>query len=71
MTVLRRLLLGMMLATTAGCMHAASPARLRVAQAEPHICKHCHCYMPAGVANTAPCTVCDCKYLAGQCHRGA
>ena len=52
----------------AGC--ARGTERLQVARAEAQVCKHCNCYMPAGIADDAPCTVCNCGYKAGRCTRG-
>ena len=51
----------------AGCASSGAPVRL--ARIEPYICKHCNCYMPAGIADEATCPVCDCKKLAYQCRR--
>ena len=52
-----------------GCVHRPGPG-LRLAQAEPPLCKHCNCYMPADVADEAACPVCDCGYTAEKCLRG-
>ena len=53
----------------AGCAHARAESRLW-AQADPPICKHCNCYMPAHFSPEEPCAVCKCGYSSGHCIRG-
>ena len=58
----------LMVVGLAGCASGAST--LRLAREDGVVCKHCNCYMPAGLARDAACPVCDCGYVAGACHRG-
>ncbi len=46
-----------------------SASGIRLAKVEPHLCKHCNCYMPIYVEDDAVCTVCDCNYQAIRCYR--
>lgn len=52
-----------------GCAHAPT-SRLHLAQMPAIVCKHCNCYMPAGAAADAACTVCDCHQITQACERG-
>ena len=66
---MRKLLgLGLFCVALAGCTNQTRQIRL-ASLAEPEVCKHCNCYMPASLPADAPCTVCNCGTIARDCYR--